>query len=265
MGCGFVWKAFASAPLTLFPSPPVPRPVLVIREVEQLARRAKWRACDLAEALGVSPSMLNRLRAGTHAPSREVLGAILRSFGDTPHVRDLVLHFLEHELSLAHAGRLDASPGSARGVEDTLAKLPLKARQHVRSFVTHFLRRSMTSGQGLHVVATDARVLTAVVAYIRSALDEQGITPVLLAANAAVSKSLGEDALAAPLLIVERVEFASDGVRSLLAARAAVRKPVLVTSTNGAREDDRLAPALRSASLLSLVPVPSPALAHAAA
>jgi len=76
----------------------VPRPVLVIREVEQLARRAKWRTCDLAEALGVSVAMLNRLRAGTHMPSREVLGAILRSFGTNAHVCELVLHFLEHEM-----------------------------------------------------------------------------------------------------------------------------------------------------------------------
>lgn len=119
-----------AAPLALLPHPPhVPRPVLVIREVEQLARRAKWRTCDLAEALGVSVAMLNRLRAGTHVPSRDVLGAILRSFGSNTHVRDLVLHFLEHELAQARVGRLEAPK------HDALASLDAKTRAAIQAFV----------------------------------------------------------------------------------------------------------------------------------
>lgn len=208
----------------------MPRPVLVIREVEQLARRAKWRTCDLAEALGVSVAMLNRLRAGTHAPSREVLGAILRAFGTNAQVRDLVLHFLEHELALARAGRLDAVPERARDADEDLHALDAKARGELRGFVTHFLRRSLTSGTGLHVIGDDATVLRTVVAYVRSTLDAQGVTSVVLAGNTTVSVSLRETALAAPLLIVERAEFASASVRVLFDARAAIRKPVLLTS-----------------------------------
>lgn len=109
----------------------VPRPVLVIREVEQLARRAKWRTCDLAEALGISIPMLNRLRAGTHLPSREVLGAILRAFGTNAHVRDLVLHFLEHEMAQALHGRLD-TPKLA-GQDDALTALDAATRTGIRA------------------------------------------------------------------------------------------------------------------------------------
>jgi transcriptional regulator with XRE-family HTH domain len=208
----------------------VPRPVLVIREVEQLARRAKWRTCDLAEALGVSVAMLNRLRAGTHAPSRDVLGAILRAFGTNAQVRDLVLHFLEHELALARAGRLDAAPERARDADEDLHALDAKVRGELRGFVTHFLRRSLTSGTGLHVIGDDATALRVVVAYVRTTLDAQGVASVVLAGNATVSASLRETALAAPLLIVERAEFASASVRALFDARAAIRKPVLLTS-----------------------------------
>jgi transcriptional regulator with XRE-family HTH domain len=236
----------------------VPRPVLVIREVEQLARRAKWRMCDLAEALGVSVAMLNRLRAGTHAPSREVLGAILRAFGTNAQVRDLVLHFLEHELALARAGRLDAAPEHARDADEDLHALDTKVRGELREFVTHFLRRSLTSGKGLHVVGDDASVLRAVVAYVRTTLDAQGVASVVLAGNATVSASLRETALAAPLLIVERAEFASAGVRALLAARASIRKPVLLTSARTL--PDEPANASRTASVLHL----SPSRAHAA-
>ncbi len=205
----------------------MPRPVLVIREVEQLARRAKWRTCDLAEALGVSVAMLNRLRAGTHAPSREVLGAVLRAFGTNAHVRDLVLHFLEHELPDARAARLDAP--RVRDGADALQALDPKTRAAVRTFVRDFLRRSLTSGTGLHVVG-DARELRGVVAYVRTALEDQGVSCVTILGNATVSASLREAVLAAPLLIVERADFATKPVRAVMDARAVVRKPVLTTA-----------------------------------
>jgi transcriptional regulator with XRE-family HTH domain len=237
----------------------VPRPVLVIREVEQLARRAKWRTCDLAEALGVSVAMLNRLRAGTHAPSRDVLGAILRAFGTNAQVRDLVLHFLEHELTLARAGRLDAAPERAFDADEDLHALDTKVRGELRGFVTHFLRRSLTSGKGLHVVGDDANALRAVVAYVRTTLDAQGVASVVLAGNATVSASLRETALAAPLLIVERAEFASASVRALFDARAAIRKPVLLTSAR-TLSDDVANAVSRTAPVLHL----SPSRAHAA-
>jgi transcriptional regulator with XRE-family HTH domain len=231
----------------------VPRPVLVIREVEQLARRAKWRTCDLAEALGVSVAMLNRLRAGTHAPSREVLGAILRAFGTNAQVRDLVLHFLEHELALARAGRLDAAPERARDADEDLHALDAKVRGELRGFVTHFLRRSLTSGKGLHVIGDDANLLRVVVAYVRTTLDAQGVASVVLAGNATVSASLRETALAAPLLIVERAEFASASVRALFDARAAIRKPVLLTSAR-TLPDETANAVSRTAPVLHLSP-----------
>lgn len=231
----------------------MPQPVLIIREVDQLARRAKWRACDLAEALGVSLSMLNRLRAGTHAPSREVLGAILRSFGEHARVRELVLHFLEHELLLARSGRLDAAPVAARAMFDELREIPPAAQRELRGFVAQFLRRSLTTGRGLSVVA-DAALLREVVVYVRTALDAQGVASVVIAGNARISASQRDAAIAAPLLIVERVDFASDAVRALLDTRASVRKPVLVTA---------LAAMPVSGDLLALS-IPSPPL-HAAA
>lgn len=184
--------------------------------------------------------MLNRLRAGTHMPSREVLGAILRSFGTNAHVRDLVLHFLEHEMAQARAGRLEAPQ------DDALTSLDAKTRAAIQAFVRDFLRRSLISGAGLRVIAQDAGVLRGVVAYVQTALDAQGVASVVIAANAAIAPSRRESALAAPLLIVERVDFASESVRALMAARAAVRKPVLTTATvaKTAARVDALTPTL---------------------
>lgn len=230
-------RAGVAAPLALL-SPfalPVPRPVLVIREVEQLARRAKWRTCDLAESLGVSVAMLNRLRAGTHAPSREVLGAILRSFGTNAHVRELVLHFLEHELARDRHARLDAP----RDEEDVLATLDPATRAAVRGFVREFLRRSLTSGAGLRLVLDHPNALRAAVSYVQTALDGQGISSVVLAGNATVTASLHAAALAAPLLIVERADFASAKVHALIEERARIRKPVFTTAIPAALDGDR--------------------------
>lgn len=217
----------------------MPGPVLVIREVEQLARRAQWRTTDLAEALGVSCSMLNRLRAGTHVPSREVLAAILRSFGGNEHVRQLVLHFLEHELPRAHADRLDPS---AHEQHDELAHLDPKACEHLRAFVTHFLRRSLATGRSLRLVAEDDQLLRAAVAYVQRALDAHGVASLGLAPNTRIDATQHAAALAVPLLAVERVEFATRPVQELIRARAAVLKPLLLTSTSAAL-DETLAPA----------------------
>lgn len=193
--------------------------------------------------------MLNRLRAGTHLPSREVLGAILRAFGTNTHVRDLVLHFLEHEMAQARHGRLEV-PKDA-GQDNALMVLDAPTRTAIRAFVRDFLRRSLISGAGLDVVSKDASVLRGVVAYVRTALDDQGVASVVIAGNAPVAASLRERALAAPLLIVERVDFASESVRALIAARAAVRKPVLTTATDTTH-------AVRADVLASTLSIPSP-------
>ena len=133
-------------------------------------------------------------------------------------------------MAQARAGRL-AVPMDA-GKDDALAALDPKTRAGIRAFVRDFLRRSLTSGAGLHVIGDDAGVLRGVVAFVRTALDTQGVASVVLAGNATVAASLRERALAAPLLIVERVDFASASVRALIAARVAVRKPVLTTATD---------------------------------
>jgi len=83
---------------------------------------------------------------------------------------------------------------------------------------------------------------------------------VVLAGNATVSASLRETALAAPLLIVERAEFASKRVRALLDARAAIRKPALLTSGR-ALPNETANDASRTAPVLHL----SPPRVHAAA
>jgi len=199
--------------------------------------------------------MLNRLRAGTHAPSRDVLGAILRAFGEQPRVRELVLHFLEHELPLAHVGRLDTAPRPARTTLDDLADLPDAAHRAVRTFVAQFLRRSLTTGRGLAVIA-DAAMLRRITAYVRTALDAQGVGVIAVPGNATMSASLRDAAAAAPLVLVERADFASDDVRALLATRAAVRKPVMVTAC--------AAPDTPLRGDLSLLVIPSPNV-HAAA
>jgi len=229
----------------------VPRPALVIREVDQLARRAKWRACDLAEALGVSVSMLNRLRAGTSAPSREVLGAMLRAFGGNLHVRELVLHFLEHELAIERAATLDAAPIASTREEPSLP-FGARTRTELRAFVAHFLRKNLLSGRGLCITAADDAALRAATGYVRAALDAQGIPPVVLAAQAPLAGSHRASALAAPLVIAERVEFASKPVRAVLRERAAVRKPVLLTSLRPLADDTDLAPVLRTTTTLAL-------------
>jgi len=208
--------------------------------------------------------MLNRLRAGTSAPSREVLGAILHAFGENPHVRDLVLHFLEHELAAERAVMLDGTSVAAGRSEDALKPFGTRARAELRAFVAHFLRRSLSSGRGLCITAADDAALRTAATYVRAALDAQGLPPVVLTAQAPLAASHRASALAAPLVIAERVDFASKPVRAVLRERVAVRKPVLLTSVRPLAEDADLAPVLRTTATLSLsAPAPPTLPPHA--
>lgn len=92
--------------------------------------------------------MLNRLRAGTHAPSREVLGAIPRTFGANAHVRDLVLHFLEHELAQAQARvwRLEAPKDDATVRGDLAATNRVRTTLRAGRFILRTARDEAAEG-----------------------------------------------------------------------------------------------------------------------
>jgi hypothetical protein len=207
-----------------FSSPPVPHSSILMREVDRLGREAKWSNKELAAKLGVDPTMLMHLRAGRNLFSASLLGRIAQVF-PLPLIDDLIVHHLRVERAAHDANKLVLP-------SDLLAPLLAPtARKALRQFVLHFARTSVETGRGLYVMGKDASLLTTSAQFVAHTLREQGISVERITGNTVVTMSGGRGAVAAALVIVERVEFASDSVMEVLRRRSDVVKPVVVTST----------------------------------
>jgi transcriptional regulator with XRE-family HTH domain len=196
-----------------------------MREIDRLARDAKLSKKQLAERLGVDATMLIHLRAGRNLFSAPLLGRIAQVF-PLPSIDDLIVHHLRVERAARDAAKL-AVPSD----DVLLERLEPGARRAIRRFVLHFARASVETGRGLYLTGEDTAALTTGVQFVGGALQQQGIAVERIAANATLSSTQGRAALAAALLIVERVEFASPAVTEVLIRRSDVVKPIVVTST----------------------------------
>lgn len=219
------------------PSPPVSHTSLLMRELDRLARDAKLSNKKLAERLGVHSTMLIHLRSGRNLFSAPLLGRIAQVF-PLPSIDTLIVHHLRVERAARDAAKL-ALPSD----DLLLERFGPAARKELRQFVMHFARESVETGRGLYLTAPDAAPLTLAVQFLSAALPQQGIVVERVLANATLTATQARAGLAAALLIVERVEFASASVTELIVRRSDVVKPLVVTSLQPVRgiEDPYLA------------------------
>jgi hypothetical protein len=193
----------------------------LITELLGLADAWGWSAEDLARELRVDRTTLLQYRSGRRALTVRALARIARRFGEQRMVRDLVWHHLAVECSPdAPAG---ASPTSA-----PTALSPSVARD-LRAYVDRFGKESL-HGRGLYLVATDAAVLSAVLLFLQALLEEAGIPACRLRADRTPSASETRAALAAPVFLLERFDFACDAVHDLVRQRGDLVRPTVLTS-----------------------------------
>lgn len=202
---------------------------LLIHEVERIAKDRHWSIRDLAGRLGISPKTLYSLRAGTTALSLDVLARIVRDFEGHESVRRLALVFLAREY---HAqGRSGHGRKNPRGGPGALPDvIHYRDRWRISAWAAH-VSRSSDIRRGLYLWTANTALLAAAVRHVRAQV--QASTPVAiatLAGNDKLSSSQAEIALRAQLLIVERVDFASESVAALLARRGDALGATVVTS-----------------------------------
>jgi transcriptional regulator with XRE-family HTH domain len=195
-----------------------------MRELDRLARDAKWSNKELAARLKVDPTMLMHIRAGRNMFSPALLGRISQVF-NSPDVDALIVHHLRVERTARDATKL-ALPSD----DVLLEQLDPAARRALRRFVLHFPRESVETGRGLFLTGPDATGLALAVQFLTTALQQQGIAVERLLANATPSGTQSRAGVAAALLIVERIEFTSAAVNDVLVRRSDVVKPIVVTS-----------------------------------
>ena len=200
---------------------------LLIRELDRLARERKWSDAELASQLRVHHSLLTHLRGGRRRFTVDTLSRIALLFGESPTVRDLVWHYLAIEIPARHS----SDPQGDRLVTEAEA-VPYEIRKEIRAYLTGFLR-AFYEGKGLFFL-TDARhvaVLNAAVAFVAAECAQRSIQTIRIRADRPLRGTESKALCDARLVIVERAEFACASVRESMAARLALVRPLVISST----------------------------------
>lgn len=199
----------------------MPRPPRLIAELIALTRSWGWSVRDLAREIDVSYETLKHYRAGRRELTMRSYSSIASVFGERhPHIKHLAWQY--------------ACTLNAPDVADpaaTAATVLRAADIHVlRMYVERFATESVHGGKGLFLVGDNPQMLTAAVALLSALIAATDVKVCVLRADRAPSASEQRDALAAPLLIIERVEFLCDGTADLVRRRADLLRPTVATS-----------------------------------
>ncbi len=142
-------------------------------------------------------------------------------FGEHRLTRDLVWHYLLTECG--EAAETEATLAAPRGL------LPA-VEQALRAYADRFAEESVHGGRGLYVVSDTAAPLSAALHFLHAVFAAKKIGVCALLADRTPTAVESRLALALPLLIVERMDFACDAVKDLVRRRADLARPIVLTS-----------------------------------
>jgi transcriptional regulator with XRE-family HTH domain len=195
-----------------------------VREVERIARERGWSRLRLAGELGIDATTLSHVRSGRDPISQSLLVRIGMAFGGSPTIQSLILHYL----------LIEAPPRLAalrRGATDAaFTAVPYKVRWRVRQWLAH-LDGTHAPTRGLYLTGEDPAVLTAAARFAAHEVGQKKPTVVVtVRASERLDGSHATAAAGSGLLVIERVEFASESITRLVHARSDALKPMIVTS-----------------------------------
>lgn len=225
------------------PTTPVTHPPLLIHELERLSRERGWSIAALSEQLGINPKSFYNLRLGHSTLSLDILSRIMVLFGGSRTVRELALHYLRDEYPLlGRSGRA----GPARSSSALPPVIPSHTRWRVAAWIAVAYRDGARKGLYLH--CRDAALLTSTARFMQRELERHRCSVVLLDGHARLTASHAKAAEEAKVLLVERVDYASESVAAIILRRHAALRPTVVTScsTRESLRDPHLLRVVRS-------------------
>jgi transcriptional regulator with XRE-family HTH domain len=175
---------------------------------------------DVAEAIGVDETTLMQYRSGRRRLSMQSFANILAVYGDDRPLRDTAVHY----------ARVEYHPPKPESMEAAADALSVPTVDTLRAYVDRLPEETVTTGRGLYLHSTDARSLSLAVQFLVRAFERTRVTVCHLRADQRVTASDRRFALAAPLLIVERIDFLRGPIPDLLRERADLVRPLIVTS-----------------------------------
>ncbi|MEA2162164.1 MAG: hypothetical protein QOK37_291 [Thermoanaerobaculia bacterium] len=198
------------------------RPPRLIAELIALTATWGWSVADLARELDLDPTTILHYRSGRRALTKRALAKIAVRFGEHRMVHDLVWHHLVAESDEAEEAQL-GKRAAPKGVDVAI-------EQALRAYAARFAEESVHAGRGLFVVADAGAPLSAAALFAKTLFTDAKIPVCALRGDKTPTASESRFALAAPLLIVERVDFASEAVKEVLRRRADLMRPTIATS-----------------------------------
>lgn len=196
---------------------------LLVREVERIARERGWSRRRLAQHLGIDATTLSHVRSGRDPISQPLLVQIGMAFGGSPTVQKLILHYLLIEAPPRVLKRRMGATAAA------FASVPYKVRWRIRRWLAQL--GADTPQRGLFLTGADAALLSSAARFAVHEIGRMAPTVVVtVRANERLSGTNLRAAVDAGMLVIERVEFASDSVTSLIHARSDALRPMIVTS-----------------------------------
>ena len=229
------------------------RPPRLIATLLSFAESHTLSLADVAERLGVDATTLMQYRSGRRRLSMPAYANLIRAFGHEPAIADAAWHYVRAEYHPPHPDSVDAAAiALPDGIVETL-----------RTYVDRLPEEAVTTGHGLFVCSTDTRSLLTSAQFLLRSFEKARISVCYLRGDARPAAADRRFALAAAVLLIERVDVVSEGVATLLRERADLVRPVIVTSVQPPDEtkDAHLRRILLSAT--RLVPIAPPIPPHA--
>lgn len=197
----------------------------LLSELERIARERAWSPDAMARTIGLTRTGWLHLLSGRRLISRATLSRIAVTFGQLPSIRHLVWSFLISELPAREKVALTSDARAAEGEGSASRAVRGAIREYATTFATENLQ-----GRGLFLFG-EAALLSDAVRLLALEFAQRRVVVMVLPASRRPTASEARDALAAPLLVIERVEHLSEPMRGLLSRRFEVRKPVAASST----------------------------------
>lgn len=232
------------------------QPPLLIREIERLAKERGWSTAQIAKHLDLSEKAFRNVCLGHRIVSLGLLSKITELFGKVRSVKELVVHYLVNEYPTYRPSR--------RHVQGVIAAIPESASYFPRWQIAEWVVRLQAADgvrRGLYLMSSDTSLLSGTVRALTQELFRADVRMLTLQAHARLSASERTLAIAADVLIVERLDHVSDAIARIIAERADTLRPVVVTSTcdREAIPDPILARTLRAiTTTVTLTPPTAP-------
>ena len=151
---------------------------------------------------------------------------ILAVYGDDRAIRAAAVHY----------ARVEYHPRDPESLEAAVDALSVPTVDLLRAYVDRVPEEAVTTGRGLYLHSTDAGSLSRAVQYLVRAFERARVPVCHLRADQPVTPADRRFALAAPILIVERIDFLHVSLADLLRDRATLARPLIVTSMQSPSE-----------------------------